>query len=85
MAATKHILVIQNNEDFQYLYRLLAKTAGFELETVYNWDEAPQRLENGAIPSLILLDNPLSTADGEETLITVRASKKWADLQGYCR
>ncbi len=56
----------------------MATDAGFEVEHIYNGQEALQRLDQDPIPSLVLLDTRLPGADGDEIMLAARSKEKWA-------
>jgi len=94
MASKNLILIVEDNEDFQNLYGMLAEAAGFAVEAIYDGEEALQRLEREPIPTLLLLDSRLPHASGDEILLAARAHEKWfgvpiyvitADLRGAQR
>jgi len=84
MTARKNLIVIvEDNEDFQNLYGMVAESAGFEVEPVYDGREALERLEREPIPTILLLDTRLPHANGEEILLAARAHEKWAGVPIY--
>jgi CheY-like chemotaxis protein len=83
MASKNLILIVEDNEDFQNLYGMLAETAGFAVEAIYDGQEALQRLEREPIPTLLLLDSRLPHASGDEILMAARAHKKWSRVPIY--
>lgn len=83
MARKKLILIVEDNEDFQALFGLVAKEAGFEVDAVYNGQEALQRLEREPIPDLVVLDSHLPGAYGDEVLQAVRTRENWSLLPVY--
>ena len=94
MASKNLILIVEDNEDFQNLYGMLAEAAGFAVEAIYDGEEALQRLEREPIPDMVLLDSRLPHATGDEILLAARAHEKWslvpiyvitADLRGAQR
>ena len=83
MASKNLILIVEDNEDFQNLYGMVAEAAGFEVEPVYDGEEAIQRLEREPIPSMLLLDSRLPHANGDEILLAARAHEKWSQVPIY--
>jgi CheY-like chemotaxis protein len=83
MASKNLVLIVEDNEDFQNLYGMLAETAGFAVEAIYDGEEALQRLEREPIPSLLLLDSRLPHASGDEILLAARAHEKWSGVPIY--
>jgi CheY-like chemotaxis protein len=72
------LMIVDDNEDFHYLYGLVAQAAGFAVEHIFNGQEALQRLEREPIPTLVLLDTRLPGIAGDEILRLARSNKKWA-------
>jgi CheY-like chemotaxis protein len=83
MTGSKLILIIEDNEDFQYLYGLVADSAGYAVEAIYNGEEALKRLECEPVPSLVLLDTRLPGADGDVILRAARSKEKWGGVPIY--
>ena len=59
MPAKNLVLIVEDNEDFQTLYAMVAEMAGYEVEKVFDGHEALDRLERGPLPTLMLLDSRL--------------------------
>jgi CheY-like chemotaxis protein len=83
MVGKNLILIVEDNEDFQDLYSMVAETAGFEVEAIYDGDEALQRLDREPIPTILLLDSRLPHANGDEILLAARAKEKWLHVPIY--
>ena len=83
MAESNLILIVEDNEDFQILYGMVAEAAGFTVEPIYDGAEAIQRLEREPIPTILLLDSRLPHANGDEILLAARAHAKWAQVPIY--
>ena len=83
MASKNLILIVEDNEDFQNLYGMLAEAAGFAVEPIYDGEEALQRLEREPIPTILLLDSRLPHASGDEILLAARAHEKWSRVPIY--
>jgi len=79
----KLVLIIEDNEDFQNLYGMIAEQAGFAVENIYNGREAMERLERGPVPSLVLLDSILPGAEGEKILAAARVKDAWKSVPIY--
>ena len=77
------IVIVEDNEDFQDLYGMVADKAGFEVERIYDGKEALARLEREPIPTILLLDSRLPLAQGDEILLAARAKAKWARVPIY--
>jgi DNA-binding response OmpR family regulator len=83
MANKNLILIVEDNEDFQDLYGVVADMAGFEVERIYDGEEALQRLEREPIPTLLLLDSRLPGVGGSEILVAARSKEKWSQVPIY--
>ena len=83
MQEKRLVLIIEDNEDFQNLYGMVAEQAGFEVEGIFNGREAMERLERGPIPSLVLLDSILPGAEGDKILAVARSKDQWKSVPIY--
>ncbi len=83
MASKNLILIVEDNQDFQDLYGMVAEMAGFEVERIYDGEQALQRLEREPIPTMLLLDTRLPHVGGTEILKAARSKEKWARLPIY--
>ena len=83
METKKLVLIIEDNEDFQNLYGLVAEQAGYDIERIYDGGEALERLERDPIPNLVLLDSRLPVADGDIILAAARSKEKWSHVPIY--
>jgi CheY-like chemotaxis protein len=77
------IIIVEDNEDFQDLYGMVAEKAGFEVEHIYDGGSAMQRLEREPIPSLMLLDSHLPVIQGDDVLRAARSQEKWSAVPIY--
>lgn len=77
------VLIIEDNEDFQNLYGMVAEQAGYTVERILAGDEAMERLDREPIPSLILLDSRLPGAEGDEILALARSKEQWSQIPIY--
>ena len=83
MAGNNLILIVEDNEDFQNLYGMVADMAGFAVEGIYDGEEALQRLEREPIPTMVLLDSHLPLVQGDDILLAARANEKWSRVPIY--
>jgi CheY-like chemotaxis protein len=83
MAHKNLVLIVEDNQDFQDLYGMVAERAGFEVERIYDGEEALQRLEREPIPSMLLLDTRLPRVGGPEILQAARSKGNWANVPIY--
>jgi CheY-like chemotaxis protein len=79
----KLVLIIEDNEDFQSLYGMVAEQAGFLVERILDGGLALDRLEMEPLPDLVLLDSLMPVANGDEFLIAARAKENWAHVPIY--
>lgn len=77
------VLIIEDNQDFQDLYGTTAEMAGYEVEHIYDGNDALERLEHEPIPTIILLDARLPSANGFEILQATRSKKGWSKVPIY--
>ena len=77
------VLIIEDNEDFQNLYGMVAEQAGFEVESIYDGKSALARLDEDPLPAIVLLDSRLPKADGMEILASARSRDRWAQVPIY--
>jgi CheY-like chemotaxis protein len=77
------IIIVEDNEDFQDLYGMVAEKAGFEVERILDGEAAMQRLEREPIPTILLLDSRLPLFQGDEILLAARAKAKWSRVPIY--
>src|SRR5512142_2076021 len=83
MPKKKLVLIIEDNEDFQDLYGLVAEKAGFTVERILDGGVALDRLETSPIPDLVLLDAHMPVAEGDEILAAIRSEEGWQKVPVY--
>jgi CheY-like chemotaxis protein len=83
MAGKHLVLIVEDNEDFQDLYGLVAEEAGYEVERIYDGMEALERLDKQPIPTLVLLDSRLPQVGGDKILAAARSMDDWARVPIY--
>ncbi len=83
MPEKKLVLIIEDNEDFQDLYGMVAEKAGFTAERILDGGVALDRLEAEPIPDLVLLDAHMPVAEGDEILAAIRAKEFWKQVPVY--
>jgi CheY-like chemotaxis protein len=77
------VLIIEDNEDFQNLYGMIAEEAGFKSERIFSGSEALARLEKAPLPTVVLLDSRLPGVSGADILQAARARADWAHVPIY--
>ena len=83
MARKNLILIVEDNQDFQDLYGMIADMAGYEVERIYDGEEGLQRLERGPIPTFMLLDSHLPLVQGDDILLAARSKENWSRVPIY--
>ena len=83
MAGKHLVLIIEDNEDFQNLYGLIAEEAGYEIERIYDGWQALERLDRQPIPTLVLLDSRLPQVGGDKILAAARSKDSWSHVPIY--
>jgi len=83
MPGNKLVLIVEDNNDFQHLYGIVAEGAGFTVERVYDGREALARLDRDPVPDIVFLDAFLPYLGGEEVLAAARKNPKWAEVPIY--
>jgi CheY-like chemotaxis protein len=83
MVKKKLVLIIEDNEDFQDLYGMVAEQAGYQVERIMDGGLALDRVEMEPVPDLVLLDAMLPVAGGEEILSVIRSKEGWEQVPVY--
>jgi DNA-binding NtrC family response regulator len=71
-AARPLVLIIEDNEQLQELYRTMVMYAGLQSESITNGRIALERIQREPAPQIIILDMYLPDAPGEEILHVMR-------------
>ena len=66
------VLIIEDNEQLQELYRTMVMYAGLQSESITNGRVALERVQREPAPQIIILDMYLPDAPGEEILRVIR-------------
>lgn len=74
------ILVVDDDPDIRQLVAELLRLSGYEPTTASSGVEALERLGQGLVPDLVLLDVQMPELDGWDTLRAIRAADGFADL-----
>jgi len=83
MVGKQLVLIVEDNEDFQHLFGLVAEQSGCNTEILCDGNAALERLTREPVPSLVLLDCFLPGADGEDVLAAIRANPRWQAVPTY--
>jgi CheY-like chemotaxis protein len=75
-----HILVIDDDRDIRAMLSMALAAEGHEVETAVDGVVALERLRQGRLPSLILLDMMMPRLGGEELLGVMRSNPHTADI-----
>jgi DNA-binding response OmpR family regulator len=74
-----NILVVEDDRDLNFAYRLILERAGHTVESAFNGDDALKKLHNFK-PEIILLDLLMPIKSGVEFLQTYDGANKHADV-----
>ena len=66
------VLIIEDNEQLQELYRTMVKYASLQSESITNGRVALERIQEAPSPQIIILDMYLPDVSGEEILHVIR-------------
>ena len=72
-------LIIEDDADLASIFAEALRGVGFEVEHVADGKLAQQRLKNGAIPYLVLLDMHLPHVSGADLLADVKNDERFND------
>ncbi len=78
--ATKHILVVEDDQTYATIYKLKLEHAGYAITVAENGEEAIKYLEKNK-PDLVILDLILPIMDGFEVLRRMRVHPDWKDIK----
>jgi CheY-like chemotaxis protein len=74
------LLVVDDSEDAQELFRLHLERSGFRVLGARNGKDALDMLEGGRLPNLIIVDLLMPVMDGMELIESLRSDSRLADL-----
>ena len=72
-------LIIEDDADLASIFAEALRGVGFEVEHVADGKLAQQRLKNGAVPYLVLLDMHLPHVSGADLLADVKNDERFND------
>lgn len=75
----ERILIVEDDEDLQEIYRAMLADTGYELAPAYDGLDALERLEEAA-PDLILLDIVLDEMMGDDLFMRIKADPRFTDI-----
>jgi two-component system cell cycle response regulator DivK len=70
-------LIIEDDEDLARIFAEALRRVGFEVEHVTDGKTAKERLKNGTVPYLILLDMHLPHISGAELLLDMKNDRRF--------
>ena len=76
----KKILIIEDDVFIRDIYEVRFVQAGFEVVSAENGVVALEKLQQGAIPDIILLDIIMPYMNGIETLKKIKADDNWKNV-----
>ena len=76
---SQKILIVEDDSDFQNIYRLYFQGESFQVLPAMNGKEAIAVLEKET-PDLIILDLIMPVMDGEEFYAWLRGQEKWRNM-----
>ena len=80
MANTQSILLVEDDSFISGMYQTKLSSLGYQIELVEDGQAAWERISNGPLPDLVLLDVVLPKKDGFEVLEEIRGGKETKDL-----
>lgn len=75
MTAVKTILIVEDDEDLNKAYQMILSSAGYDVSSVYNGQEALDHIGSNGDPDVMFLDLRMPVMDGIEFLKAYDASK----------
>ncbi len=76
---SKKILVVEDDTDFQDLYKLYLQGSSYEVRVAGNGQEGLEVLADWS-PDLIVLDLIMPVMDGETFYVSLRAKEEWKNI-----
>ena len=74
-------LIIEDSSILANLYAQALTDADYEIEIVDDGQEALSRLQQGAVPDLLLLDLNIPNISGEKVLATIRSDERFEGMR----
>lgn len=76
----KKILIIEDEKFLSEMYEIKLNAAGFETTTAIDGEEALEKLNNGIVPDIIILDIILPKMSGLSVLETIRSGERTKNI-----
>ena len=76
----KKILIVEDDVFIRDIYEVRFNQEGFEVISAENGLVAMEKLEQGVVPNIILLDILMPHMDGMQVLRKIKASDSWRDI-----
>src|SRR5204863_8395093 len=73
-------LIIEDDEDLANIFAEALRGVGFEVEHIADGKLAQERLKNGNVPFILLLDMHLPHVSGGDLLTTIKADDKFTNV-----
>jgi CheY-like chemotaxis protein len=71
------ILIVEDEKDLNDAYSIILSSAGYEVMSAFNGEEAMEQIERNGNPHLILLDLRMPVVNGIDFLIKYNPVKKY--------
>ena len=75
----KTIMVVDDEQDFHALFKLMLENTGYEIISVYDGHEALEKLEETR-PDLIITDILLNMMTGDTLILHLKSMPEYADI-----
>jgi len=75
----KTIMVVDDEQNFHALFKVMLENTGYEIISVYDGDEALEKLEETR-PDLIITDILLNMMTGDTLILHLKSMPEYADI-----
>ena len=75
MATPAKILIVEDDADLNSAYKMILSSAGYDVSSAYNGEEALSEIEKNGDPRIMFLDLRMPVMDGIEFLENYKAPK----------